>query len=197
MLNSDTKREIVITYPEAQKKLTDWFKVLSERDARLDGEKINGRAWRAELRRMSIPYGVMMCEGYDALRRKMNACMSLRPVDEMALAMFVSVAVYIKAHDSRLSFAAQLGEKTDDKPFMSILRFERLQQATEPEEFCLQLIRAVKLRGEKGVNVLSLADSIVLWMREWQQRQEDQPENANPFARNRIRWASEYLISSR
>lgn len=197
MLNSDTKKEIVITYPEAQKKLIDWFEILSERDARLDGVRVNGRAWRAELRRMSIPYSVMMCEGFDVLRRKMAACMSLRPVDEMALAVFVSVAIYIKAHDGTLSFAAQLGEKTGDKPFMSALRFERLQQATEPEEFCLQLIRAVKLRGSNGVNVVSLADSIFLWMQEWQQRLEDQPENSNPFARNRIRWASEYLISSR
>lgn len=197
MLNSDIKKEIVITNPEAQKQLIDWFEILSERDARPEGVKINGRAWRAELRRMSIPYGVMMCEGFDALRRKMTACMPLRPVDEMALAIFVSVAVHIKGHTGKLSFAAQLGEKKDDKPFMSALRFERLQQATEPEGFCLQLIRAVKLRGGEGVNIVSLADSIFLWMREWQQRLEDQAENANPFARNRIRWASEYLISSR
>ena len=130
MLNSDTKKEIVITNPEAQKQLIDWFKILSERDARPEGVKINGRAWRAELRRMSIPYGVMMCEGFDALRRKMAACMPLRPVDEMALALFASVAIHIKVHKDKPSFAAQLGEKTDDKPFIRhcVLNvFNRLQ----------------------------------------------------------------------
>lgn len=78
---------------------------------------------------------------------------------------------------------------------MSTLRFERLQQAADPEEFCLQLTRAVKLRGDEGINIVSLADGIFLWMREWQQRQEHRPENNNPFARVRIRWASEYLTA--
>lgn len=197
MLNSDTSKEIVITHPNAKKVLTDWFNILSDRKARAEGLKINGRAWRAELRRMSPPYGVMMCEGYAALRRKMMACMPLRPVDEMALAIFASVAVHIQNHANKQSFAAQLGAKKDNDSFMSALRFQRLQQVTEPEEFCLQLVRAVKLRGSEGVNIVSLADGIFLWMREWQQRQEELPEEANPFARNRIRWASEYLISSR
>lgn len=197
MLNSDTSKEIIITRPEAQKVLTDWYDVLSERKAELDGININGRAWRAELRRMAPPYGVMMCTGYEVLRRKLLACMPLRPVDEMALALFVSVAVHVKDHQPHSSFAAQLGKKVDEKSYMSTLRFERLQQTQEPEEFCLQLIRAVRLRGKDGVNIVSLADGIFLWMREWQQRQEEQPENPNPFARNRIRWASEYLSSSR
>lgn len=197
MLNSDTAKPVIITLPEAHKVLTDWFDILSEREARADGVRINGRAWRAELRRMSLPYGVMMCTGYDALRRKLLSCMSLRPVDEMALAIFISVAVHIKSHKGNASFAAQLGPDKEGKRAMSALRFQRLQQASEPEEFCLQLIRAVKLRGSEGVNILSLADSIFLWMREWQQRQEDQPVNSNPFARNRIRWASEYLTLSR
>jgi CRISPR system Cascade subunit CasB len=197
MLNSDTSKEIIITHPDAKKVLTEWFNILSGREARADGMKINGRAWRAELRRMSPPYGVMMCEGYAALRRKMMACMRLRPVDEMALALFTSVAIHIQTHANKQSFAAQLGAKNGNDPFMSALRFERLQQVTQPDEFCLQLVRAVKLRGSEGVNIVSLADSIFLWMREWQQRQEEQPEDANPFARNRIRWASEYLSSAR
>lgn len=199
MLNSDTKKELIITSPEAKKVLLDWFDILSDRKAGTSDGNINGRAWRAELRRMTLPYGVMMCAGYDALRRKLAACMPLRPVDEMALALFVSVAVHIKTHKASLTFAAQLGEKINDKPCMSALRFERLQQTQEPEDFCLQLIRAVRLRESagEGVNIISLADSIFIWMREWQQRQEEQPENPNPFARNRIRWASEYLVSSR
>ncbi|GLR08694.1 type I-E CRISPR-associated protein Cse2/CasB [Mixta theicola] len=198
MLNNDTAAMRKITHPEAQKALLDWFAILSERYAISDKKQVNGRAWRAELKRMELPYGVMMCEGYNNLRQRLNEHMPLRPVDEMALALFVSVAAHIKSDERALSFAAQLGEQiTGAKSVLSSLRFERLQKANDPENFCQLLIRAVKIRAEYGVNVLSLADSIFLWMEEWLRREEHLPENSNPFARNRIRWASEYLSTAR
>ncbi|MCP6446159.1 type I-E CRISPR-associated protein Cse2/CasB, partial [Klebsiella pneumoniae] len=49
----------------------------------------------------------MMCEGYNALRQRMNAHMSLGPLEQMALALFVCVAVHVKSHKEKLSFAAQ------------------------------------------------------------------------------------------
>lgn len=198
MLNSDTAALRKITSPAAQKALLDWFLILSERYASQDNQKINGRAWRAEMKRMEPPYGVMMCEGYNALRQQLSARMHLAPVDEMALALFASVAVHIKSHTAKASFAAQLGEKLiGDKPCFSPLRFERLQKANDPQTFCQLLIQAVKIRGSEGVNVLSLADSLFLWMEEWQRRETHQPEPRDPFARHRIRWASEYLSASR
>jgi len=193
MLNSNTAQVRIFTQSAAQKALTEWFDILSERYKKQDEKRINGRAWRAELRRMEPPYGVMMCEGYAELRRQLQQHMALQPVDQMALAVFVSVAVYVKNHNSDLSFAAQLGQKINDRPCLSRLRFERLQQAADPESFCQQLTRAVRLRGDDGVNIVSLADGIFLWMREWQMREEHQPESIDPFSRNRIRWASEYL----
>jgi len=193
MLSSNTAQVRIFTEPAAQKVLTEWFDILSDRYGKQDDKRINGRAWRAELRRMEPPYGVMMCEGYADLRRKLQLQMSLQPVDQMALAIFVSVAVYVKNHNAYPSFAAQLGQKTNDRPCLSRLRFERLQQATDPESFCQQLTRAVRLRGDDGVNIVSLADGIFLWMREWRAREEHQPESIDPFSRNRIRWASEYL----
>lgn len=197
MLNSDTSRERIIIDPGAQKVLTDWFAILSEHENRPEGRRINGRAWRAELRRMNLPFDVMMCEGYSELRNKLSACISLRPVDQLALAVFVSVAVHINVGKNDKSFAAQLGEKINESPCLTPLRFQRLQQAASPDVFCLQLIRAVKLCGTEGVNVVSLADGIFLWMREWQNRQDDRPEASDPFIRNRIRWANEYLSGSR
>lgn len=196
MLNSNTAKERFFTAIEAKKSLQQWFAILSNAEAWHKGKRINGRAWRAEMRRLAPPYDVMMCEGYAALRREIAEHLSLRPSDQMALALFASVAVHIKSHNDRLSFAAQLGEKINDKPCMSALRFERLQQATDPEVFCQQLIRAVRLRGAEGVNIVSLADSIFLWMQEWQQREAHQPEKESPFERNRIRWANEYLSTA-
>lgn len=52
----------------------------------------------------------MICEGHDALRRALLKHMRLQPLDEMALALFVSVAVHIKSHKANISFAAQLGK---------------------------------------------------------------------------------------
>ncbi|MDU7346297.1 MAG: type I-E CRISPR-associated protein Cse2/CasB [Klebsiella grimontii] len=198
MLNSNTAALCRIFNPEAQKALLDWFATLSERYERKDDKRVNGRAWRAELKRMEPPYGVMMCEGYNALRQALLKPMQLQPLDEMALALFVSVAVHIKSHKEKMSFAAQLGEKLNGStPCVSGLRFERLQKASDPETFCQLLIQAVKMRGTDGINVLSLADGIFLWMEEWQRRENHQPEPRNPFERNRTRWANEYLTTSR
>ncbi|HFJ2066945.1 TPA: type I-E CRISPR-associated protein Cse2/CasB [Salmonella enterica] len=206
MLNSNTAALCRILNSDAQKALLDWFATLSERYERKDDKRINGRAWRAELKRMTPPYGVMMCEGYDALRQSLLHYMRLQPLDEMALALFVSVvvhvkshvAIHIKNHQENISFAAQLGEKLNGStPCVSALRFERLQKASDPETFCQLLIQAVKIRGSNGVNILSLADSIFLWMDEWQRRENHQPEFRNPFERNRTRWANEYLSTSR
>lgn len=198
MLNSNTAALCRIIHPQAQKALLDWFATLSERYERQDGKRINGRAWRAEMKRIEPPYGVMMCEGYDALRQALLTHITLQPLDEMALALFASVAAHIRNHQGRASFAAQLGEKLNGStPCVSALRFERLQKASDPETFCLLLIQAVKMRGSEGVNVLSLADSIFLWMEEWQRRENHQPESRNPFERRRTRWANEYLSTSR
>lgn len=197
MVNRDTSKELVITNPGAQKALLEWFDTLSERYASQGGKQINGRAWRAELRRMEPPFGVLMCEGYNALFRQLSTHMPFQAVDKMALAVFASVVVHIKSHRPGASFAAQLGEKNNDKTLLSSLRFERLQQAREPEVFSQQLIRAVKIRGQEGVNIISLADGIFLWMQEWQASLENRPNRSHPFARNRIRWANEYLSSCR
>lgn len=196
-MNINTAMPCRITNIAAQNVLLDWFATLSERYEYQDGKRINGRAWRAELKRMDTPYDVMMCEGYDALRQQLLAHMSLRPLEEMALALFASVAAHIKSHNPKRSFAAQMGEKLNGStPCVSTLRFQRLQKAIDPETFCQQLIRAVKVRGKDGVNILSLADSIFLWMEEWQRRENHQPETSHPFERNRIRWANEYLSAS-
>lgn len=197
MLNSNTAALCRIVHPEAQKALIDWFTLLSERNEREEGKRINGRAWRAELKRMEPPYGVMMCEGYDALRQALLKHMPLQPLGEMALALFVSVAVHIKSNKDKPSFAAQLGEKLNGSTScVSGLRFERLLKASDPETFCQLLIQVVRIRGKDGVNILSLADSIFLWMEEWQRREQHEPEPRNPFERNRIRWANEYLSTS-
>ncbi|MBV4411658.1 type I-E CRISPR-associated protein Cse2/CasB [Enterobacteriaceae bacterium YMB-R22] len=193
MLNTDTARERVFTSDDTRKILVTWFNALQERDAYIGQRRINGRAWRAELRRATAPYGVMVYEGYHTLRGLLERVMPLNHVDSLALAVFVCAAAHADKNTSGRSFAAQLGENIKGRACLSALRFDRLQDTREPAEFCRQLVRAVKLRGKEGVNIVSLADGIFLWMREWQAREEHQPECSDPFSRNRIRWASEYM----
>lgn len=197
MLNSDTADFRRITRPQAQQVIKDWFAILTERYASEGCKRINGRAWRAELKRQEIPYGAMMSASFHLLREKLSEQMHLEPIDKMALALFASVAAHVKNNQNKMSFAAQLGEKLNgDRPCFSLLRFERLQNARTPEAFCQLLIQAVKIRDDKGVNILSLADGIFLWMDEWHKYENNQPVATDPFSLNRIRWASEYLSTS-
>lgn len=193
MFNTDTAREKIFTSENERKVLNGWFAALQERSEFFAGVRVNGRAWRAELRRAEPLYGVMLCEGYHTLLRQLEATKKRDGVERMALALFVSVAAHVRLNIPDRSFAAQLGAEIKGRVCLSPQRFDRLQQAEDPGVFCQQLIRAVKLRGEAGVNIVSLADGISLWMQEWQAREEHQPENIDPFSRNRIRWASEYI----
>lgn len=196
MFDIETTKERIITSAEAKQALRNWFDGLQER-YRHDGDRrINGRAWRAELRRVSVPYGALTTDGYMALLGPMKKNMALQDIDRFSLAMFAAVAAHVRSYNGTGSFAAQLGQgERKGEPCLSRPRFERLQAARTPEEFCRHLIRAVKLRGDSGVNIVSLADGIFLWMQEWQARQQSQPVEMNPFNRNNVRWASEYLLA--
>ena len=198
MISSKTDALIYLNKPECEKALSDWCEMLSERNVTNNNTKINGRAWRAELRRAEPPYGAMLCEAYNDLCRRLAAVIELKPIDKMALSLFACVAAHIKTNNIRHSFAAPRGEKLNDAtPCVSKLRFERLLNARTPDDFCRLLIQAVRIRSKEGCNVLSLADSLFIWMREWEAREEHRPEPADPFARHRVRWTNEYLSTLR
>lgn len=197
MLNSNTAAELIVTGDEMRSVLRKWYGDLQQRQNKDDTQSVNGRAWRAEMRRAEPPYGVVKCEGYHVLRRRLAPCMPLWPVDELALAVFASVAIHIKWDNSSRSFAAQLGETLKSNRCLSALRFDRLQQSDSPETLCRQLVRAVKIRGNDGVNIVSLADGILQWMREYYADRDHQPVDISPFQRVHIRWANEYLSSSK
>ncbi|AFI88538.1 type I-E CRISPR-associated protein Cse2/CasB [Pectobacterium parmentieri] len=139
---------------------------------------------------------MLTCQGYHDLAGKLAAQLT-QEHHIVALAMFVSVAAHAEKNMLKTSFAAQLGEKQGgDRPFLSPLRFERLQRAQTPEELHRQLFRTVQIRGEAGVNLPSLADGIFLWAEEWQARQENCAPNLHPLRRNAVRWACEYAQAS-
>ncbi|MBV7404211.1 type I-E CRISPR-associated protein Cse2/CasB [Enterobacter sp. ENT03] len=193
MADIDTGKPVIFTHPEAAGIVRRWFASLQERN---HPGGVNGRAWRAELRRSAQPYGTLTTQGFFALMQPLQTLLRFNDSDKLALAMFASIASHVRKDNGQESVARQLGKEIKGTPCLSRSRFDRLLAARTPAELCSQLTRAVKLRGDEGVNLVSLADGIFLWMREWYAREQFQPVETNPFKRFSVRWASEYLLAA-
>ena len=196
MFEVDTAKPTILTDPTAAKVLRRWFDFLQERNNQHQGVATNGRAWRAELRRSAQPFGALTTAAFFQLNQSLSAVARLQQGDTFALAIVAYVVAHARKDEPKTSFARQLGEQINGSACLSRLRFDRLLAVRTPAELCSQLTRAVKLRGDNGVNIVSLADGILLWMREWQQREENMPVDSNPFNRFSVRWASEYLLAT-
>jgi len=190
MSEMDTSKPVIFTGQATAGELRRWHGQLQER---YHHDGTNGRAWRAELRRCVQPYGALTTEGYQALSNVLRSQLRFEQSDTLALAIFASVAAHARRDNPQACFARQLGEENKSTPYLSRLRFDRLLAIRTPTELCSQLTRAVKLRGDEGVNVVSLADGIFQWMREWHAREQCLPAQSDPFKRISVRWASEYL----
>lgn len=196
MFEVDTAKPTILTDPAAAKVLRRWFDFLQERNNQHQGVATNGRAWRAELRRSAQPFGALTTAAFFQLNQSLFAAARLQLSDTFALAIVAYVVAHARKDEPKTSFARQLGEHINGSVCLSRLRFDRLLAVRTPAELCSQLTRAVKLRGDNGVNIVSLADGILLWMREWQQREENMSVDSNPFNRFSVRWASEYLLAT-
>lgn len=201
MSNNIIKKSIILN--ENHKNcINEWFALLQQRLCGFNGNSYNGRKLRAELRRTSLPFGVIIEDGYqilaEALFAKDNG-LAETEIHHQALALFVAVAIFAKVNNSNAPFASQLSEKVKggERNFLSKLRFEQLLASETEEEFCHRLIRAIKLRGDNGVNIFSLADSIFLWVQEQYDRKQNLPANPDPFKRNSVRWAMDYYSTKK
>ena len=197
MSESFIKKSIILK--ENHKKIIDdWFSMLQQRLCGFNGGTYNGRQLRAELRRTTLLHEIILQEGYvilkDALFDKNSTLSSNNPIHLQALACFTWVVSFASANNGNAPFATQLSEKVKggERNFLSRLRFEQLLASETNEEFCRLLIRAVKMRGENGVNIFSLADGIFLWVEEWHERQQNLSFNSDPFKRLSVRWAMDY-----
>ena len=191
MFETNTGKELIII-DGAPGIIRRWFRSLQERnsvDAAFTG---NGRAWRAELRHAVLPYGALTSQAFHHLNRALTD-VEKQASDKLALAIFTGIAAHAHHDNATGSFARQLGEEIKSGPCLSRQRFDRLLAVRTPAELSSQLIRAVKLRGDQGVNLVSLADGVFLWMREWQAKEAYLAAESNPFKRLSVRWASEYL----
>ncbi|MEN8264533.1 MAG: type I-E CRISPR-associated protein Cse2/CasB [Nitrospirota bacterium] len=145
------------------------------------------RGDRARLRRAETPDDVLLSEPFFHFLQRMPDDWATRYRLESS-ALVAATLAHVKIPQDDKSFATQLGTRKEgtDKPKMSELRFEQLQKSRNPEEFFRRLRRAVHLLNGT-VNVLSLSDSILHWMKEYQYGVD-----RTPVKRLAVSWASDY-----
>ena len=68
------------------------------------------------------------------------------------------------------TLARVAGQKTDDRPFISSLRFEKLTSAHRPDDFIIRLARLVAHLQQQGqpLNIIWLANDILHWFADYQ-----------------------------
>lgn len=89
------------------------------------------------------------------------------------------------------SFAEQLATPVEGKSKapMSELRFQQLQKSKTTDDFYRRIIRAIRLLGNQ-VNIISLANDIIHWYREFEHQIDQVPAN-----RLAVRWATDYFTA--
>lgn len=171
--------------PDAEKNqaghqsLRDWFKWL-----------YHNKGERAALRRCTCPDEVFMTAGFRNLQNQFYDSINPGSDRYLALACAAGVISHVKEDivDEQKTFAKQMArnKKDSDQPMVSELRLSQLQKSYSWEEFYRRLIRTVKLVGGE-VNVVSLADDIFHWGKEFNGQFERKPMN-----RLQVRWAADY-----
>ncbi len=169
-------------YPEGQDndhdKLRQWHNSLYQ-----------NKGERAALRRATCLDDIYLTNGFRRLCQQYVHFAQPKNRNFIALACVAGVLAHVKEDLANgVSFARQLGESEpgSDKPKMSMLRFNQLQQAQDWDEFYRRMIRAVRLLDQK-LNIVSLADAIFHWGKELAGEFDQIPMN-----RLKVRWAMEY-----
>lgn len=149
------------------------------------------RGDRAMLRRANGPDDVLLTPAFAHFLKFMPAQWMEGNRERLTDAAFVAAAVaHVKQNDvANRSFARALatpGKESGSNAAMSELRFQQLQKSRTPEDFFRRINRAVALLGGKA-NVGSLAEDILLWLRESRYGPAGKPQD-----RLAVRWATDY-----
>lgn len=158
---------------EAQQNLLKWWREMHE-----------DKGERARLRRCETPAEAALCKTVFRLRILLPFWNS-QPEIPATLAGILS---HIEEDDARVSFARQLArpKESGGKPLLSEHRFKKLMKSRDWDEFYQSLRRVLPLM-RKQANVLSLADGIVRWGREYGKTAELKPGKGLNFF-----WSNEF-----
>lgn len=162
-----------------------------------DDERRNLLAWwrsldekhgdRARLRRAETPDDVLLSQPFFRFLQRMPEEWATR-YRLQSSALVAATLAHVKKSREDKSFAAQMASRKEgtDKPAVSELRFGQLQKSRNPEEFFRCLRRVVHLLNAT-VNVLSLSDGILHWMKEY-----EYGVDRTPVKRLAVSWAVDY-----
>ena len=157
-----------------QDRLLKWWRAL-------DGN----RGERAQLRRAESADDVLLTVAFARFLKIVDRSEAYQLFDNAMLAGLLS---RVEKDDDSHSFAEALAKPKagGSKAAMSELRFRQLQKSQDVDEFFRRMTRAISLLCGT-VNVLSLADGILHWLKEHRQSVDQ-----NPQKRLAVRWASDY-----
>lgn len=165
--------------PETRRALVAWWHSLDD-----------DRGARARLRRAQTPDDVLLTEPFFAFLARMPDEWS-KPENLLSSTLVAAALSHVRENSEKRSFAAKLAspKEGDDRARVSELRFQQLQKSDSPGAFFRRLLRAIRLAGN-NVNIGSLADSILHWMREYRFGVDREPRK-----RLAVRWANDYYTS--
>ena len=138
---------------EAQQNLLKWWREVRE-----------DKGECARLRRCETPIEAALCKSVFRLRVLLPFWNNQPEI----LATLAGILSHIEENDASVSFARQLArpKESGGKSLMSEHRFQKLMKSRGWDEFYQSLRRALQLMHKKA-NVLSLADGIIRWGREY------------------------------
>ncbi|MGR9116780.1 MAG: type I-E CRISPR-associated protein Cse2/CasB [Gammaproteobacteria bacterium] len=178
-----------------QKALQHWHQWLED-----------NRGDRARLRRAEGPEDILLTDAFfhflekmpdtDRWRKNMLVSASVAGALSVVKTNKQSISRIYKSKDAGssvkpASFAEQLATPTEGKSKapMSELRFQQLQKSKTIDDFYRRILRAIRLL-DGNVNILSLANDIIHWHREYQHTIDRNPNN-----RLAVRWATDYFTA--
>ena len=167
---------------EASKSLQKWYQGLD-----------SSRGDRARLRRAERPEDILFTNAFFNFIQQMpedfpeKTAYSQRMFVKAAIAGIVS---HVKENETSGRFAQQLATAVKgQKAAMSETRFQQLQKSRTTDDFYRRMIRAVRLLNGR-VNIVSLANDIIHWHKEY-----NQPFDREPANRLAVRWATDYYTT--
>ena len=159
---------------EAQQNLLKWWR-----------EMHDDKGERARLRRCETPTEAALCKSVFRLRILLPFWNNQPEI----LATLAGILSHVENHNASASFARQLAQPKEggSKPLLSEHRFQKLMKSRDWNEFYQSLRRVLQLM-HKQANVLSLADGIIRWGREYGKTAELPPGKGLNFF-----WSNEFF----
>jgi len=150
----------------------------------------DNRGDRARLRRAESPEDILLTDAFFHFLEKMPESGPWRNM-MLASASVAGALSHVKVHKENSTFAKQLATPMEGKSKapMSELRFQQLQKSRTIDDFFRRILRAIRLL-DGNANILSLANDIMHWHREF-----ESSIDRNPNKRLAVRWATDYFTA--